>query len=197
MLEDLTPTGRNAVATGDGRRLGRAMAKALAKAGADVLAAARTRTQVGDTVAGIRADGGHPGVSSVLGERGLPNCPAYTAAPGAVHNPIRTVVQEFAPMDISVNGIALGWMDWMDDRLDPADPEAARAVRFTILKRPGAPEGVGALAVRLSGSGARFVTAGLRDRGSASQSGCILWPSDLGGSLLARSHAGSSRSTAA
>ena len=106
----------------------------------------------------IRRPGRIVVVTSVLGERGLPNCSAYAAAHGAVHNLIRAVAQEFAPMDISVNGIALGWMDWMDDRLDPADPEAARAVRFTILKRPGTPEDVGALAVWLSGSGAGFVT---------------------------------------
>ena len=109
-------------------------------------------------VGAIRRPGRIVVVTSVLGERGLPNCSAYAAAHGAVHNLIRAVAQEFAPMDISVNGIALGWMDWMDDRLDPADPEAARAVRFTILKRPGAPEDVGALAVWLSGSGAGFVT---------------------------------------
>ena len=97
-------------------------------------------------------------VTSVLGERGLPNCSAYAAAHGAVHNLIRAVAQELAPAGISVNGIALGWMDWMDDRLDPTNPEAARAVRFTILKRPGTPDDVGALAVWLSGSGAGFVT---------------------------------------
>lgn len=106
----------------------------------------------------IRRPGRIVVVTSVLGERGLPNCTAYAAAQGAVHNFIRAAAQEFAPAGISVNGIALGWMDWMDDRLDPADPEAARAVRFTILKRPGTADDIGALAVWLSGSGAGFVT---------------------------------------
>lgn len=106
----------------------------------------------------IRRPGRIVVVTSVLGERGLPNCSAYAAAHGAVHNLIRAVAQEFAPADISVNGIALGWMDWMHDRLDPSDPEAARAVRFTILKRQGTANEVGALAVWLSGGGAGFVT---------------------------------------
>ena len=97
-------------------------------------------------------------VTSVLGERGLANCTAYAAAQGAVHNFIRAAAQEFAPEGISVNGIALGWMDWMDDRIDPTDPEAGRAVRFTILKRPGTADEIGPLAVWLSGSGAGFVT---------------------------------------
>lgn len=106
----------------------------------------------------IRRPGRIVVVTSVLGERGLPNCSAYAAAHGAVHNLIRAVAQEFAPANVSVNGIALGWMDWMHDRLDPTDPEAARAVRFTILKRPGTANDLGALAVWLSGSGAGFVT---------------------------------------
>lgn len=114
------------------------------------------------TLRGARGAIRRPGrivvVTSVLGERGLPNCSAYAAAHGAVHNLIRAVAQEFAPADISVNGIALGWMDWMHDRLDPTDPEAARAVRFTILKRAGTANDIGALAVWLSGSGAGFVT---------------------------------------
>ncbi len=106
----------------------------------------------------IRSPGRIVIVTSVLGERGLANCSAYAAAHGAVHNFIRAAAQELAPAGISVNGLALGWMDWMDDRLDPTDPEAARAVRFTILKRPGTAEEVGPLAVWLSGTGAGFVT---------------------------------------
>ena len=118
----------------------------------EVFAAVRTARAI------IRNPGRIVIVTSVLGERGLANCTAYAAAQGAVHNFIRAVAQEFAPAGISVNGIALGWMDWMEDRIDPTDPEAARAVRFTILKRAGSAEEVGPLAVWLSGSGAGFVT---------------------------------------
>lgn len=97
-------------------------------------------------------------VTSVLGERGLPNCSAYAAAHGAVQNLIRAAAQEFAPDGISVNGIELGWMDWMSDRIDKTDEEANRAIRFTILKRAGKAEEIGPLAVWLSGTGAGFVT---------------------------------------
>ncbi|MBD3649596.1 MAG: SDR family oxidoreductase [Pseudomonadales bacterium] len=96
--------------------------------------------------------------TSVLGERGLPNTTIYSAAHGAVFNFIRALAQEVAPDGISVNGIALGWMDWMDDRIDPKDESAARAVRFTMLKRPGTAEDVGPLAVWLGGTGVGFVT---------------------------------------
>jgi NAD(P)-dependent dehydrogenase (short-subunit alcohol dehydrogenase family) len=97
-------------------------------------------------------------VTNVLGERGVPNTSVYAAAHGAVHNLIRALAQEVAPFAITVNGIALGWMDWMHDRLDPADQEAARALRFPIIKRAGCAADIGALAVWLSGAGAGYVT---------------------------------------
>jgi NAD(P)-dependent dehydrogenase (short-subunit alcohol dehydrogenase family) len=97
-------------------------------------------------------------VTHVLGERGLPNSSAYAAAHGAVHNLIRALAQEIAPHGISINGIALGWMDWMHDRLDKADAQAERALRFPIIKRAGLPEDVGPIAVWLAGTGVGYVT---------------------------------------
>jgi len=97
-------------------------------------------------------------VTHVLGERGLPNTTVYSAAHGAVHNLVRALAQEVAPSHISVNAIALGWMDWMSDRLDENDPEAARAVRFTMAKRAGDGQDLGPMAVWLAGSGVGFVT---------------------------------------
>jgi NAD(P)-dependent dehydrogenase (short-subunit alcohol dehydrogenase family) len=97
-------------------------------------------------------------VTHVLGERGLPNTSVYAAAHGAVHNMIRALAQEVAPQGISINGVALGWMDWMHDRLDRSDEEANRALRFPIVKRAGTPEDVGPLAVWLAGTGVGYVT---------------------------------------
>ena len=100
-------------------------------------------------------------VTHVLGERGLPNTSAYAAAHGAVHNLIRALAQEVAPQGISVNGIALGWMEWMHDRLARTDEEANRALRFPIIKRAGVPEDVGPIAVWLAGTAADYVTGQL------------------------------------
>jgi NAD(P)-dependent dehydrogenase (short-subunit alcohol dehydrogenase family) len=97
-------------------------------------------------------------VTHVLGERGLPNTSVYAAAHGAVHNLIRALAQEMAPHGISINGVALGWMDWMHDRLDSSDEEANRALRFPIIRRAGMPEDVGPLAVWLAGTGVGYVT---------------------------------------
>jgi NAD(P)-dependent dehydrogenase (short-subunit alcohol dehydrogenase family) len=97
-------------------------------------------------------------VTHVLGERGLPNTSVYAAAHGAVHNLIRALAQEIAPQGISINGVALGWMAWMHDRLDSTDEEANRALRFPIIKRPGVPADVGPIAVWLAGTGVGYVT---------------------------------------
>jgi NAD(P)-dependent dehydrogenase (short-subunit alcohol dehydrogenase family) len=97
-------------------------------------------------------------VTHVLGERGFPNTSVYSAAHGAVYNMIRALAQETTPYGISINGVALGWMVWMDDRLDRTDEEAERALRFTIAKRAGVPEDVGPIAVWLAGTGVGYVT---------------------------------------
>jgi NAD(P)-dependent dehydrogenase (short-subunit alcohol dehydrogenase family) len=97
-------------------------------------------------------------VTHVLGERGLPNTSAYAAAHGAVHNLIRALAQEIAPEGISINGIALGWMEWMHDRLNRADEEAKRALRFPIIKRTGIAADVGPIAVWLAGTAVGYVT---------------------------------------
>jgi len=94
----------------------------------------------------------------VLGERGLPNTSAYGAAHAATQSLVRSLARELGPDAITINGIALGWMDWMSDRIDPEDEEATRAVRFAILKRAGRADEVGPLAVWLSASGAGYVT---------------------------------------
>lgn len=97
-------------------------------------------------------------VTHVLGERGLPHTSAYGAAHAATQNLVRSAGRELGPAGITVNGIALGWMDWMQDRLRPDDADAERAIRFSILKRAGRPEDIGPMAVWLAGSGSGYVT---------------------------------------
>ena len=58
MLETLQLDGKAAVVTGAGRGLGKAMSKALAQAGADLVCAARTAKQVEGTAGEIREAGG-------------------------------------------------------------------------------------------------------------------------------------------
>jgi len=97
-------------------------------------------------------------VTHILGERGVPNTSAYAAAHAATQSLVRTLSQELGPQGTVVNGISLGWMEWMQDRLDPDDDEAQRATRFPIMKRTGRPQDVGPMAVWLAGTGAGYVS---------------------------------------
>lgn len=97
-------------------------------------------------------------VSHVLGERATANTAAYSAAHAATQSLVRSLSQELGPHGITINAISLGWMEWMQDRLDPDDEEAGRAIRFTIMKRAGVAEEIGPLAVYLAGSGVGYVS---------------------------------------
>ena len=93
----------------------------------------------------------------MLGERGTANTAAYGAAHAATQSLVQSLAQELGPHGITINAISLGWMEWMQDRLDPDDDDAGRAVRFTIMKRAGTAEEIGPLAVYLAGSGVGYV----------------------------------------
>jgi len=97
-------------------------------------------------------------VSHILGERGVANTSAYGAMHAGTQSLVRTLAQELGTQGTVVNGISLGWMEWMQDRLDPADDEAMRATRFPIMKRPGTAEEVGPMAVWLAGTGAGYIS---------------------------------------
>ena len=97
-------------------------------------------------------------VSHILGERGIPNTSAYGAAHAATQSLVRTLALELGLQGTVVNGISLGWMEWMQDRLDPDDDEAMRATRFPVMKRTGSSDEVGPMAVWLAGTGVGYVS---------------------------------------
>ena len=72
---------------------------------------------------------------------------------------MRACAQEFGGDGIMVNGIALGYMEWMGDRINPDDEEAMRAIRFAIMRRAGRKDEIGPLSLCLSAESAtRYVT---------------------------------------
>jgi 3-oxoacyl-[acyl-carrier protein] reductase len=98
-------------------------------------------------------------VTSVLGERSMLDVAAYASAHGAVHNLVRAAAHELAAEGITLNAISLGWMDWMDDRIDRDDENGQRALRFPMLRRTGKPDEIGPLAVWLASErGAAYFT---------------------------------------
>jgi NAD(P)-dependent dehydrogenase (short-subunit alcohol dehydrogenase family) len=96
-------------------------------------------------------------VASTLGERGLANAAAYCAAQAGILNLSRALAQEWAAQGITVNAIALGWMDGAP-ALQDASENADRTVRFIPMRRTGKPEDVAPLAVYLACDASAYVT---------------------------------------
>ncbi|MDG0867982.1 SDR family NAD(P)-dependent oxidoreductase [Candidatus Lucifugimonas marina] len=89
-VQDLT--GKTAVVTGGGRGIGKAIALALADAGADVAVVARTYTEIGEVAETIRGKG----------RKGIP-VTADLTDPGNVDSAINVIKFEFGQVDILVN----------------------------------------------------------------------------------------------
>ncbi|MBI3800024.1 MAG: SDR family oxidoreductase [Deltaproteobacteria bacterium] len=101
VLDKLRLHGKVAIMTGAGRGLGRVMALALAEAGADIVAAARTQAQIDETAALIRA----------RGRRCLAVSTDVTNST-AVNAMVEATVTEFGRIDVLVNnagGSSSGW----------------------------------------------------------------------------------------
>ncbi|MEX2159188.1 MAG: SDR family oxidoreductase [Dehalococcoidia bacterium] len=106
---------------------------------------------------GARNRGRIINVTSVLGERGLPNASAYGAAHAGVMNLTRSLAEEWAAQGVTVNAIALGWMEDSAALGDPT-PDANQTVRFIPMKRPGRADEVAPLALYLASDAAGYVT---------------------------------------
>ena len=101
ILDKLKLDGKVIIMTGAGRGLGREMALALADAGADIVAAARTQAQIDETAVRVRAKG----------RRCLAISTDVTNA-ASVKTMVEAAVTEFGHIDVLVNnagGASSGW----------------------------------------------------------------------------------------
>jgi len=101
VLDKLRLTDKVAIMTGAGRGLGRVMALALAEAGADIVAAARTQAQIDETAEMIRAKG-----------RRCLAVSTDVTSPAAVTAMVEATIAEFGRIDVLVNnagGASSGW----------------------------------------------------------------------------------------
>jgi NAD(P)-dependent dehydrogenase (short-subunit alcohol dehydrogenase family) len=95
-------------------------------------------------------------VTSLFGERGMPNLAAYGVAKGGLQGLMANLCQEVGPRGVTVNCIATGWMDWTPGR-GPADIGQNRLLRFIPLKRFGTGEDLAGLAVLLASDAAGYL----------------------------------------
>jgi NAD(P)-dependent dehydrogenase (short-subunit alcohol dehydrogenase family) len=101
VLDKLRLDGKVAIMTGAGRGLGRVMALALAEAGADIVAAARTQAQIDETAQMVRG----------AGRRCLAVSTDVTNS-AAVNALIEATIAEFGRINVLVNnagGASSGW----------------------------------------------------------------------------------------
>ncbi|MEM3086861.1 MAG: SDR family NAD(P)-dependent oxidoreductase [Halobacteria archaeon] len=104
VLDSFKLDGKSALVTGGGRGIGRAVALALAEAGADVAVCARTPKQVEAVAGEVRQ----------RGRRSLPlACDVRKAAD--VEATVARTVQEFGQLDILVNNAGILFNNWLMD----------------------------------------------------------------------------------
>jgi NAD(P)-dependent dehydrogenase (short-subunit alcohol dehydrogenase family) len=96
-------------------------------------------------------------VCSVLGERAIAHAAAYCASQAGIMNLTRALATEWGPQGITVNALAQGWMEHTSLLGDP-DPASNKTVRFVPMKRAGAADELGPLAVYLASDSCGYIT---------------------------------------
>jgi len=96
-------------------------------------------------------------VTSIFAERGVPNLSAYTVAKAGLNGLVYALSQETAGRDVTVNGIATGWMDWTPGR-GPDEIGENLLLRFIPMRRFGKSDELAALAVLLASDASGYIT---------------------------------------
>jgi 7-alpha-hydroxysteroid dehydrogenase len=161
ILDRFALDGKVAIVTGAGRGLGAATALALAEAGADLLIAARTESDLNDVAAAVAASG-----------RRAETIVADLSELEAVGRLAEVAKERFGRIDIVVNNVG-GWMP--RGFLDTTPGNLERAFHFNVatahaLTRAAAPvmlDGDGGAVVSISSAMGRLVNRGYVSYGTA------------------------------
>ncbi|MBI4594895.1 MAG: SDR family oxidoreductase [Candidatus Tectomicrobia bacterium] len=97
-------------------------------------------------------------ITSHLGNRGLNNCVAYCAAKGGVIQMTKALSLEWAKNGITVNAVALGWMEdsQLTAKMDPSFFEPI--TKYLPIRRLGKTDEVGGIVLYLSSDEAEFIS---------------------------------------
>ena len=96
-------------------------------------------------------------IGSEVYDRGVPNFSAYVAAKGAQRGWTRSMANELAPWNVTVNMLSPGWIPVERHAEDPQEMKDEYLAGIP-LGRWGVPEDIGAAAAFLCGEDAGFVT---------------------------------------
>ncbi|MEO0492536.1 MAG: SDR family oxidoreductase [Actinomycetota bacterium] len=152
---------RVAVVTGAGRGIGAAVAAALAEAGADVVAGARSADQLAETAAAVAAHGRRAVV--VAGD---------LSTRDGMQALVDTAVAEFGRIDIVVNNVGgampSAFLDTSERSFDTAlHFNVTSAFNLTQLAAPHLLESDGAAVVNIASSAGQFAFRGMSAYGTA------------------------------
>lgn len=152
---------RVAIVTGGGKGIGRGIAWAFAEAGADVVVAARTKSDLDETVRGIEARGRRGlAVPTDVTKSDMVQTAfvAYAAGKAALNMMTRNLAPEIAPR-VRVNAISVGGV--ATEALDVVLTNEALRTQFdenTPMRRPGTVQDIAACALYLASPAAGWVT---------------------------------------
>lgn len=162
-MEDLSLEGKTAVVTGGSRGIGRAIALAFARAGADVVIAARGKEALEEAAGEIEA----------LGRKALPVI-TDVANPDDIQNLMDRAVETFGGFDILVNNAGAAPFSATVDSMRPEGFEKYFRINFIsawYATRAAAPvllgRGAGSSVLNVASVGAYIATPGITYYGTA------------------------------
>ncbi|MEN8768288.1 MAG: SDR family oxidoreductase [Candidatus Arcticimaribacter sp.] len=147
-----------ALVTGCKRGIGKAMAIALAKAGADIIGVSQSLESAGSEVEKEVLNLGRKFTASILSFQGGITVPGYAASKGAIAQMTKAFANEWASKGVNVNAIAPGYISTDNTKALQEDPMRSESILSRIpAARWGQPEDIAGPLVFLCSQAADYI----------------------------------------